>query len=169
MPRSDSRVYVPDSLSVYTGFGSTPAAARANAGGRTHRRPVAAPWAPEPSIARNISNLTSFDGFTPQQLRGVERDNALPLFPDSLTGRARAPAGRLKMANRRVPQSPSGRFPGGSTGSAHAADRTARIRDGCRARLFGAAGQADGRPGVQAGCGRRRLRPGRWRHCRLSR
>jgi len=39
------------------------------------------PAAPEPTVERNIANLTSFDGFTPQQLRGVERDNALALFP----------------------------------------------------------------------------------------
>jgi 6-methylsalicylate decarboxylase len=39
------------------------------------------PAAPEPTVIRNIANLTSFDGFTPEQLRGVERDNALRLFP----------------------------------------------------------------------------------------
>ena len=39
------------------------------------------PAAPEPTVARNIANLTSFDGFTTEQLRGVERDNALRLFP----------------------------------------------------------------------------------------
>jgi predicted TIM-barrel fold metal-dependent hydrolase len=39
------------------------------------------PAAPEPTVEHNIANLTSFDGFTPQQLRGVERDNALALFP----------------------------------------------------------------------------------------
>jgi 6-methylsalicylate decarboxylase len=39
------------------------------------------PAAPEPTVERNIANLTSFDGFTPQHLRGVERDNALALFP----------------------------------------------------------------------------------------
>jgi 6-methylsalicylate decarboxylase len=39
------------------------------------------PAAPEPTVVHNIANLTSFDGFTPQQLRGVERDNALGLFP----------------------------------------------------------------------------------------
>jgi hypothetical protein len=30
---------------------------------------------------RNIDNLTGFDGFTADELRGVERDNALRLFP----------------------------------------------------------------------------------------
>jgi 6-methylsalicylate decarboxylase len=39
------------------------------------------PAAPEPTVEHNIANLTSFDGFTRQQLRGVERDNALALFP----------------------------------------------------------------------------------------
>jgi predicted TIM-barrel fold metal-dependent hydrolase len=35
------------------------------------------PAASEPTVVRNIANLTSFDGFTPEQLRAVERDNAL--------------------------------------------------------------------------------------------
>jgi predicted TIM-barrel fold metal-dependent hydrolase len=39
------------------------------------------PAAPEPTVVRNITNLTSFDGFTQAELRGVERDNALRLFP----------------------------------------------------------------------------------------
>jgi len=39
------------------------------------------PAAPEPTVVHNIANLTNFDGFTPEQRRGVERDNALPLFP----------------------------------------------------------------------------------------
>jgi predicted TIM-barrel fold metal-dependent hydrolase len=39
------------------------------------------PAAPEPTVVRNIDNLTSFDGFTAQELRAVERDNALKLFP----------------------------------------------------------------------------------------
>src|SRR5258707_1279696 len=39
------------------------------------------PAAPEPIVVRNIANLTSFDGFTAEQLRGVERDNAVRLFP----------------------------------------------------------------------------------------
>jgi predicted TIM-barrel fold metal-dependent hydrolase len=39
------------------------------------------PAAPETTVVRNISNLTSFDGFTRGELRGVERDNALRLFP----------------------------------------------------------------------------------------
>jgi predicted TIM-barrel fold metal-dependent hydrolase len=39
------------------------------------------PAAPEPTVVHNIANLTSFDGFTPDELRGVERDNALKLFP----------------------------------------------------------------------------------------
>jgi 6-methylsalicylate decarboxylase len=39
------------------------------------------PAAPEPTVVRNIANLTSFDGFTAEELRGVERDNALRLFP----------------------------------------------------------------------------------------
>jgi predicted TIM-barrel fold metal-dependent hydrolase len=38
------------------------------------------PAAPEPTVIHNIANLTSFDGFTAEQLRGVERDNALRLF-----------------------------------------------------------------------------------------
>jgi hypothetical protein len=32
-------------------------------------------------VVRYIANLTSFDGFTPEELRGVERDNALRFFP----------------------------------------------------------------------------------------
>jgi predicted TIM-barrel fold metal-dependent hydrolase len=39
------------------------------------------PAAPESTVIRNIANLTTFDGFTVQQLRGIERDNALRLFP----------------------------------------------------------------------------------------
>jgi microsomal dipeptidase-like Zn-dependent dipeptidase len=39
------------------------------------------PAAPEPTVIRNIANLTNFDGFTAEELRGVERDNALRLFP----------------------------------------------------------------------------------------
>ncbi|HTF46718.1 MAG TPA: amidohydrolase family protein [Pseudonocardia sp.] len=39
------------------------------------------PAAPEPTVERNTSNLTSFDGFTKDELRGVERANALKLFP----------------------------------------------------------------------------------------
>jgi aminocarboxymuconate-semialdehyde decarboxylase len=38
------------------------------------------PAAPEATVVRNIANLTSFDGFTGEELRGVERDNALRLF-----------------------------------------------------------------------------------------
>jgi 6-methylsalicylate decarboxylase len=39
------------------------------------------PAAPETTVVHNIDNLTSFGGFTPEELRGVERDNALRLFP----------------------------------------------------------------------------------------
>jgi predicted TIM-barrel fold metal-dependent hydrolase len=39
------------------------------------------PAAPEVNGVHNIDNLASFDGFTPDELRGVERDNALRLFP----------------------------------------------------------------------------------------
>ena len=39
------------------------------------------PAAPEATVEHNIANLTGFDGFTDQELRGVERDNALTLFP----------------------------------------------------------------------------------------
>ncbi|MFC8826027.1 amidohydrolase family protein [Streptomyces sp. NPDC057137] len=39
------------------------------------------PAAPEATAVRNIDNLMSFDGFTKDELRGVERDNALALFP----------------------------------------------------------------------------------------
>ena len=39
------------------------------------------PAAPEPTVVQNIANLTSFAGFTTDELRGVERDNALRLFP----------------------------------------------------------------------------------------
>jgi predicted TIM-barrel fold metal-dependent hydrolase len=39
------------------------------------------PAAPEPTAVRNIENLMAFDGFTKDELRGVERDNALSLFP----------------------------------------------------------------------------------------
>ncbi|MCW2686835.1 MAG: hypothetical protein JWR37_1725 [Mycobacterium sp.] len=39
------------------------------------------PAAAEPIVVRNIANLTSFEGFTSEQLRGVEREKALRLFP----------------------------------------------------------------------------------------
>jgi predicted TIM-barrel fold metal-dependent hydrolase len=39
------------------------------------------PAAPEATVARNTANLTAFDGFTENELRGVERGNALRLFP----------------------------------------------------------------------------------------
>lgn len=39
------------------------------------------PAAPEPTVEHNIANLTAFDGLTEDELRGVERDNALRLFP----------------------------------------------------------------------------------------
>jgi 6-methylsalicylate decarboxylase len=39
------------------------------------------PAAPESTVVHNIANLAGFGGFTPDQLRGVERDNALRLFP----------------------------------------------------------------------------------------
>jgi predicted TIM-barrel fold metal-dependent hydrolase len=39
------------------------------------------PAAPEPTVVRNIANLMGFDGFTQDELRGVQRDNALTLFP----------------------------------------------------------------------------------------
>ena len=39
------------------------------------------PAAPEPTVVRNIADLTNFDGFTREQLRDVERNNALRLFP----------------------------------------------------------------------------------------
>lgn len=39
------------------------------------------PAAPEATVVRNIDNLTGFDGFTQVELQGVERDNALRLFP----------------------------------------------------------------------------------------
>src|SRR5882757_5038594 len=39
------------------------------------------PAAPEPTVVHNITNLTSFEGFTKDELRAVERDNALRLFP----------------------------------------------------------------------------------------
>jgi predicted TIM-barrel fold metal-dependent hydrolase len=39
------------------------------------------PAAPEPTVVRNIANLTGFDGFTEDELHGVERTNALRLFP----------------------------------------------------------------------------------------
>jgi hypothetical protein len=32
-------------------------------------------------VVGNIANLTSFDGFTADELCGVERDNALRLLP----------------------------------------------------------------------------------------
>ena len=46
---------------------------------------------------------------------------------------------------------------------------SARRSDGGRSASLGAAGHADGRPGVHAGYGRRRMRLGCWRRCRLSR
>jgi len=39
------------------------------------------PAAPESTVVRNIANLTNFDGFTADELRRVERANALRLFP----------------------------------------------------------------------------------------
>ena len=39
------------------------------------------PAAPESTVVRNIANLTGFDGFTEDELHGVERENALKLFP----------------------------------------------------------------------------------------
>jgi 6-methylsalicylate decarboxylase len=39
------------------------------------------PAAPEPTVVRNIANLTSFDGFSAAELQAVERDNALSIFP----------------------------------------------------------------------------------------
>jgi predicted TIM-barrel fold metal-dependent hydrolase len=39
------------------------------------------PAASESTVVHNIANLTSFAGLTPDQLRGVERDDALRLFP----------------------------------------------------------------------------------------
>lgn len=39
------------------------------------------PACPEPSVVEIIGDLASFDGFTATQLRAVERDNALTLFP----------------------------------------------------------------------------------------
>jgi predicted TIM-barrel fold metal-dependent hydrolase len=39
------------------------------------------PAAPEATVIHNTANLASFDGFTPEQLCAVERDNALKLFP----------------------------------------------------------------------------------------
>ncbi|WP_405674720.1 amidohydrolase [Streptomyces sp. NBC_01511] len=39
------------------------------------------PAAPEPTVVRNTDDLTAFDGFTRDELRSVERDNALTLFP----------------------------------------------------------------------------------------
>jgi predicted TIM-barrel fold metal-dependent hydrolase len=50
------------------------------------------PAAPEATVVRNIANLTSFDGFTTEQLRDVERDNALRLFPRFTGGGWRPPA-----------------------------------------------------------------------------
>jgi 6-methylsalicylate decarboxylase len=39
------------------------------------------PAAPEPTAVHNINNLMAFDGFTKDELRGVERDNALGFLP----------------------------------------------------------------------------------------
>jgi 6-methylsalicylate decarboxylase len=39
------------------------------------------PAAPEPTVVHNIANLAAFDGFTEDELRGVERNNARRLFP----------------------------------------------------------------------------------------
>jgi Amidohydrolase len=39
------------------------------------------PAAPEPTVVRNIANLTGFDAFTATQLHAVVRDNALRRFP----------------------------------------------------------------------------------------
>jgi predicted TIM-barrel fold metal-dependent hydrolase len=50
------------------------------------------PAAPEATVVRNIANLTTFDGFTPEQLHGVERNNALRLFPRFTGGGWRPPA-----------------------------------------------------------------------------
>jgi hypothetical protein len=40
---------------------------------------------PEPTVVGNITNLTRFDGFTADELCGVERDNALRLPTIRLT------------------------------------------------------------------------------------
>jgi predicted TIM-barrel fold metal-dependent hydrolase len=50
------------------------------------------PAAPEATVIRNIANLTSFDGLTADQLQGVERDNAIRLFPRFTDGRWRPTA-----------------------------------------------------------------------------
>jgi predicted TIM-barrel fold metal-dependent hydrolase len=39
------------------------------------------PAAPEATVVRNTANLTAFDGFTKNELRGIERGNALTVFP----------------------------------------------------------------------------------------
>jgi len=46
------------------------------------------PAAPEAPSSANISNLTSFDGFAKEELRAVQRDNALVLFPASPKSRS---------------------------------------------------------------------------------
>jgi hypothetical protein len=43
------------------------------------------PAAAEPTVVGNITNLTRFDGFTADELCGVERDNALRLPTIRLT------------------------------------------------------------------------------------
>ena len=50
------------------------------------------PAAPEPTVVRNIENLTGFDGFTADELRQVECENALRLFPRFAT----APGGEVR-------------------------------------------------------------------------
>jgi len=56
------------------------------------------PAAPEPTVVRNIADLTNFDGFTREQLRDVERNNALRLFPRFGSSERGAPSDATTMS-----------------------------------------------------------------------
>jgi predicted TIM-barrel fold metal-dependent hydrolase len=56
------------------------------------------PAAPEPTVVRNIADLTNFDGFTREQLRDVERNNALGLFPRFGSSERGAPSDATTMS-----------------------------------------------------------------------
>ena len=56
------------------------------------------PAAPEPTVVRNIADLTNFDGFTREQRRDVERNNALRLFPRFGSSERGAPSDATTMS-----------------------------------------------------------------------
>jgi hypothetical protein len=67
------------------------------------------PAVPETTVVHNNDNLTSFDGFTPDELCAVERDNALRLFPQ-FGEAARGPGQTAATARYRGRTDPDGDF-----------------------------------------------------------